>query len=80
VFTKFRKLSWEKQRLFTINPIYDYGLRNQHFVTAFMGIQLKHQDLGKFLSVQPNSNEKLWTGFVPRSSVGLELLHDVGVK
>ena len=53
---------------------------NQHFVTAFLGIQLKHQDFGKYLSLQPNSNEKNWTGFPPRSSVGLELLHEVPVK
>ena len=45
-----------------------------------MGIQLKHQDFDKFLSVQPNSNEKLWTDFVPRSSVGLELLHEMPKK
>lgn len=53
---------------------------NQHFVTAFLGIQLKHQDFGKYLLLQPNSNEKNWTGFPPRSSVGLELLHEVPVK
>jgi predicted dienelactone hydrolase len=53
---------------------------NQHFVTAFLGIHLKQQDFGKFLSVQPNSNEKNWTGFPPRSSVGLELLHELPIK
>lgn len=70
-YEHFSEPAWNEKRINNIN---------QHFVTAFMGIQLKHQDLGKFLSVQPNSNEKLWTGFVPRSSVGLELLHEVPVK
>ena len=63
--------AWNEKRINNIN---------QHFITAFLGIQLKQKDFGKYLSVQANSNEKNWTGFPPRSSVGLELLHEVPVK
>lgn len=31
---------------------------NQHFVTAFLGIHLKHRDFGKYLELQENANEK----------------------
>ena len=48
---------------------------NQHFVTAFLGIQLKKLDYEKYLNVQPDSNVKPWTGFKIRSSTGMELLH-----
>ena len=48
---------------------------NQHFVTAFLGIQLKKLDYNKYLNVQPDSNVKPWTGFKIRSSTGMELLH-----
>jgi predicted dienelactone hydrolase len=53
---------------------------NQHFVTAFLGIHLKKKDYGKYLDLNENSNEKNWTGFKPRTSVGLELLHAVPAK
>lgn len=53
---------------------------NQHFVTAFLGIHLKKKDYGKYLELNENSNEKNWTGFKPRSSVGLELLHSPAAK
>lgn len=53
---------------------------NQHFVTAFLGIHLKKKDFGKFLELNENSNDKNWTGFKPRSSVGMELLHVVPQK
>ncbi len=53
---------------------------NQHFVTAFLGILLKKKDYTKYLNLNENSNEKNWTGFKPRTSVGLELLHALPVK
>lgn len=54
---------------------------NQHFVTAFLGIHLKKKnDYGKYLDINENSNEQNWTGFKPRSSVGLELLHSPSGK
>ncbi len=57
---------WSEERINNIN---------QHFVTAFLGIHLKKKEFGSYLEVSENSNEKTWTGFKPRSSVGLELLH-----
>jgi predicted dienelactone hydrolase len=65
-YYRYAEPAWNERRINNIN---------QHFVTAFLGIHLKKQDLGKYLEVQPNSNEKLWTGFKPRSATGLELLH-----
>ena len=48
---------------------------NQHFVTAFLGILLKKQDYGKYLSLKENANQGQWAGFKPRSATGLSLLH-----
>ncbi|QHT65539.1 dienelactone hydrolase [Rhodocytophaga rosea] len=62
--------AWNERRINNIN---------QHFVTAFLGIHLKKQDFQKYL--QPESDTtKPWPGFKPRTSVGLELLHDSPVK
>jgi len=58
--------AWDQRRINNIN---------QHFVTAFLGIYLKQKEYGKYLDLPENSNTKNWTGFKPRSSVGLELLH-----
>jgi hypothetical protein len=40
-----------------------------------LGIHLKKIDYMKYLDVQKNSNDKLWKGFKPRYSTGMELLH-----
>lgn len=65
-YYRFAEPSWNERRINNIN---------QHFVTAFLGIHLKQQDFGKYLDLTPDSNEKTWTGFKPRTSTGLELLH-----
>lgn len=65
-YYRYAEPSWDQRKLNNIN---------QHFVTAFIGKHLKNQDNAKFLDVQENSNEKDWTGFKPRSSTGMELLH-----
>jgi predicted dienelactone hydrolase len=65
-YYRYAEPAWNERRINNIN---------QHFVTAFLGIYLKKKDFAKYLSVQENSNEKDWTGFKPRSSTGLELLH-----
>ncbi len=74
-FTKdyehYSEPSWNEKRINNIN---------QHFVTAFLGIHLQHQDYGKYLQLQEKSNDKPWTGFKPRSSTGMELLHEVPGK
>ena len=58
--------SWDQRRINNIN---------QHFVTAFLGIQLKKKEYGKYLELNEDSNLKTWTGFKPRTSVGLSLVH-----
>lgn len=65
-YYRYAEPSWDERRINNIN---------QHFVTAFLGIHLKQQDLGKYLMLTPDSNEKTWEGFQKRSSTGLELLH-----
>lgn len=65
-YYRYAEPSWDQRKLNNIN---------QHFVTAFLGIHLKQKDYSKFLDLQQNSNEKDWTGFKPRSSTGMELLH-----
>ena len=62
---------WSEERINNIN---------QHFVTAFLGIHLKKKEFGSYLELDERSDEKTWTGFKPRSSVGLELLHAVPKK
>ncbi len=58
--------AWDENRINNIN---------QHFVTAFIGIHLKQKDYIKYLNLNQDSNEENWTGFKPRTSVGLELRH-----
>ncbi len=57
---------WNEKRINNIN---------QHFVTAFLGIHLKKKNYNTYLELPENSKEKPWTGFKPRTSAGLELLH-----
>ncbi len=70
-YYRYAEPAWNERRINNIN---------QHFVTAFMGINLKKKEFGKYLNIKENSNLQLWTGFKPRSSVGLELLHAVPTK
>jgi len=65
-YYRYAEPSWDQRRLNNIN---------QHFITAFIGKYLKNQDNSAYLDLQKNSNEKDWTGFKPRSSTGMELLH-----
>ncbi len=67
-YYRYAEPSWDERRINNIN---------QHFVTAFLGIHLKQKDYQKYLDIQEDSNEKDWTGFVPRSSTGMELLHSL---
>ena len=67
----YAETSWNEYRINNIN---------QHFITAFLGIHLKNKDYGKYLEINQNSNEKNWTGFKPRQSTGLELLHAAPAK
>ncbi|TLP77345.1 alpha/beta hydrolase family protein [Maribacter sp. ACAM166] len=65
-YYRYAEPSWDSRKLNNVN---------QHFITAFLGLHLKNQDNTKYLDLQENSNEKDWTGFKPRSSTGMELLH-----
>lgn len=65
-YNHYSEPTWNEYRL---------NNNNQHFVTAFLGIQLKKLEYMKYLDVQKNSNDKLWTGFKARFSTGMELLH-----
>lgn len=65
-YYRYAEPAWDQRRMNNIN---------QHFLTAFLGIHLKKQPNQKYLEIQPNSNEKNWTGFKARTSTGLELLH-----
>jgi len=59
--------AWDERRINNIN---------QHFVTAFLGINLQHKDFKKYLSIADStSSSKSWPGFKPRSFVGLQLSH-----
>jgi predicted dienelactone hydrolase len=65
-YYRYAEPAWDERRLNNIN---------QHFVTAFLGKYLKGADTAKYLDLPENSNEKTWTGFKPRTSTGMELLH-----
>ncbi len=65
-YYRYAEPSWDQRKINNVN---------QHFLTAFLGIHLKKQDFSKYLKLQKKSNEKNWTGFKPRSSTGMELLH-----
>lgn len=65
-YYRYAEPAWNERRINNIN---------QHFVTAFLGIHLDKKDYAKFLDLKEDSNGKTWTGFKPRSSTGLQLLH-----
>jgi len=65
-YEHYSEPSWNERRINNIN---------QHFVTAFLGMHLQRKDFSKYLDLPENSNTKTWTGFKPRSSTGMELLH-----
>ncbi len=67
-YYRYADATWDQRKINNIN---------QHFVTAFLGSYLKQKDFYKYLEIQEDSNEKDWTGFKPRSSTGMELLHAV---
>ena len=58
--------AWDQRRINNIN---------QHFITAFLGMQLKKMDYGKYLEINEDNKLRTWPGFKNRTSVGLELLH-----
>jgi predicted dienelactone hydrolase len=71
-YLRYADSVWDMRRINNIN---------QHFVTAFLGMHLKGMtDYKKFLDVPVNSSEEVWTGFKPRTSIGLQMVHDAPQK
>jgi predicted dienelactone hydrolase len=65
-YMRYSEPAWNERRINNIN---------QHFVTAFLGIQLKKMDYSKYFDLKENDAAGPWTGFKPRTSVGLEMRH-----
>lgn len=72
-FQSYSEPVWDSRRINNIN---------QHFVTAFLGIQLKQQPLQAYLDLPPltadgtiKPDPGLWKGFPKRAALGLEWRH-----
>jgi predicted dienelactone hydrolase len=72
-FQSYSEPVWDSRRINNIN---------QHFVTAFLGIQLKQQPLQAYLDLPPQAADGtikpdpgLWKGFPKRAALGLEWRH-----
>ncbi|MYM82844.1 dienelactone hydrolase [Duganella sp. FT50W] len=72
-FQSYAEPVWDSRRINNIN---------QHFVTAFLGIELKRQPLQSYLDLPPlqadgtiKPDAGLWKGFPKRAALGLEWRH-----
>lgn len=72
-FQSYAEPVWDSRRINNIN---------QHFVTAFLGIELKGQPLQGYLDLPPQAADGtikpdpgLWRGFPKRAALGLEWRH-----
>lgn len=72
-FQSYAEPVWDSRRINNIN---------QHFVTAFLAIQLKQQPLHSYLELPPlqadgtiRPDAGLWKGFPKRAALGLEWRH-----
>ena len=65
-YLRYADSVWDQRRMNNIN---------QHFVSAFLGIHLKNKD-SYIPYLNFDASEENWTGFKPRTSVGLQLDHD----
>ncbi|MGB7393314.1 MAG: dienelactone hydrolase, partial [Pricia sp.] len=65
-YYRYADSTWDQRKINNIN---------QHFVTAFLGSHLKDKEMSKYLDIPEDSNVEDWSGFKPRSSTGMELLH-----
>jgi len=67
-YLRYADSVWDQRRINNIN---------QHFITAFLGIKLKNKtEYSPYINAQELKNQDPWEGFLPRTSVGLELLHE----
>ena len=66
-YLRYADSVWDMRRINNIN---------QHFVTAFLGFHFESKEkYAPFLNIEENAQGKNWTGFKPRTSVGLQLNH-----
>ena len=64
-YLRYADSVWDQRRINNIN---------QHFITAFLGVKLKdNSDYTQFIDSEGLSKQDPWKGFLPRTSVGLEL-------
>ncbi len=69
-YLRYADSVWDQRRINNIN---------QHFISAFLGLKLKSEESNlKYLEASSFSDEKPWEGFLPRTSIGLELEYQAG--
>jgi len=66
-YLRYADSVWDQRRLNNIN---------QHFVTAFLAQYIKGEDMSTYLNLKENATQGNWTGFKPRTSIGMEWRHD----
>jgi predicted dienelactone hydrolase len=67
-YLRYADSVWDQRRINNIN---------QHFITAFLGIKLKNKtEYSPYINAKELKNQDPWEGFLPRTSVGMELLHE----
>lgn len=66
-YLRYADSVWDMRRINNVN---------QHFATAFFGMLLQGKDYSEYLNLEPNANTGNWKGFKPRTSIGMELLHE----
>ncbi len=66
-YLRFADSVWDQRRMNNVN---------QHFVTAFLAQYLKGEDMTTYLNQKENATQGNWTGFKPRTSIGMEWRHD----
>lgn len=68
-YLRYADSVWDLRRINNIN---------QHFLTAFLGLHLKNMEsYTSFLDIDIDAKDKNWPGFKPRTSVGLQLIHQL---
>ena len=68
-YLRYADSVWDMRRINNIN---------QHFVTAFLGVKLKNETTYlPFLDAATLKTQNPWEGFLPRTSVGLQLDYDI---
>jgi hypothetical protein len=64
-YLRYADSVWDMRRINNIN---------QHFITAYLGVKLKNKtDYLPYLNAEQLKTQDPWEGFLPRTSVGLQL-------